>query len=382
MEIMSSSEIKKIALIREPNCVTIYLPTHVATNDQQEDMLRLRTLIDEVRRQLIEGQAGEREIRVLTGGLYDLIGNRDFWQSRGKGLAIFATMEGLQCYRLPFEVEEFMVVADRFCIKPILRLFNEPMKLFVLVLSQRQVRLFEKREYELEEVDIELPQRLEETLNLHSVESGPQSHFAKPGGKGKATSVFHGHGGKKDTHKDELRLFFRAIDQKLLQFLNEDHSPLILAGVDYLLPLYREVSHHKNIGNLELIGNWDHNSRSELHDRIQTLVAPMFDEQRRRAVDKYFDLKGSGKSTEELVTALSAAIEGRVEVLFVDVDQHVWGRYTEEGRRVEIHSERQVSDCDLIDVTAVETLQHGGKVYAVKESGMPSHCQLAAVMRY
>jgi|694.fasta_scaffold00711_9 hypothetical protein len=382
MDHLQLTTVKKLASVHEPNCITICFSTHLSSNDQHQDILRLKNLTDQVERELMEGEVDEREIRRLKETLQGIGADHQFWQSRGRGLAIFLKPQEVRCYRVPIELEEMAVVSDRFQIKPLLPLFNESMKVYVLVLSQHQVRLLEKTEFYIEEVNLELPQRLEETLNLQCADGAPQSHFANVGGHGKGTSVFHGHGGKKDTHKEELKLFFRIIDEVVERFTNSQPAPLVLAGVDYLLPLYREVSHCKDIIDQELIGNWDDMSLRELQERLQPLLVSKFSEQRKRVAERYNDLRSSGRSTDELKHALRGAFQGRIDVLFVDTNRHLWGRCDKEGENIEVHPTRQAMDNDLLDLLAGQAMVNGGKVYAVMDSDMPSHGSLAAIFRY
>ena len=62
-------------------------------------------------------------------------------------------------------------------------------------------------------------------------------HSAMRGSLGKQAAVFHGQGGHNETHKDDLLQYFRLVDASLETVLRESQAPLLLAGVDYLLPL-------------------------------------------------------------------------------------------------------------------------------------------------
>ncbi len=49
---------------------------------------------------------------------------------------------------------------------------------------------------------------------------------------------------------------------------------------------------------------------------------------------------------------------------------------------IQIHSEPQPGDEDLLDAAAIQTLMHGGVVYAVEPQKMPDEAAIAAVFRY
>jgi hypothetical protein len=86
--------------------------------------------------------------------------------------------------------------------------------------------------------------------------------------------VFHGQGGVKETHKAELNLFFNQIDEALGPILRHQHAPMILAGVDYLLPILRKSLSYPNILEGEVHGNWDYSAKSELLRKAWPIARP------------------------------------------------------------------------------------------------------------
>ncbi|MBD3425172.1 MAG: hypothetical protein GF417_12115 [Candidatus Latescibacteria bacterium] len=88
-------------------------------------------------------------------------------------------------------------------------------------------------------------------------------------------------------------------------------------------------------------------------------------------------------SSSDLGEVVPAAHFGRVEILFVHVRKHVWGTFDPESGEVEISEAETVSNDDLIDFAAVQTLLHGGTVFAVEEENMPDgEKEVAAVFRF
>ena len=101
-----------------------------------------------------------------------------------------------------------------------------------------------------------------------------------------------------------------------------------------------------------------------------------------RSVAKFHRFFNTHRATDDLRQALLASYRGRIETLFVPVNRNAWGAIDPEGHVTAIHEERRLGDDDLLDVAAVQTLLHGGRVYAVPYEEMPSAQPLAAVMRY
>jgi Bacterial archaeo-eukaryotic release factor family 7 len=62
-----------------------------------------------------------------------------------------------------------------------------------------------------------------------------------PYGDGRGGVVFHGQESANRV-KDDLRRNFLQVDTGVRELIGEEGPPLVLAGVDYVLPIYAEVS--------------------------------------------------------------------------------------------------------------------------------------------
>jgi hypothetical protein len=81
---------------------------------------------------------------------------------------------------------------------------------------------------------------------------------------------------------------------------------------------------------------------------------------------------------------IPAAYYGRVEQLFVAVGVQQWGLFNPgiSTSTIDVHSEPELGDEDLLDAAAVHTIVNGGTVYAVEPDKVPDEAPLAAVFRY
>ncbi len=383
MDTFGMSDLRSLTEPNEGPCVTLCMPTHPAGVDGQQDTVRLKNLTDRAEQQLADGWLRAPEARDLLELVRSLPTDHDFWDRRSHGLALYRDGGSLRRFRVPLRLSELVVVNRRFHVKPLLPLLTSGDRFFILTLSQKCVRLFEATEHHVEQVDvIGLPQRMEDALNLDGADRGAQSHFAMEGGKGKQSSVFHGQGGIPDTHKDELTQFFRLIDSALAPVLRDESIPLILAGVAYLLPIFRQTCRYAHLAEPALEGNCDHLSGRQVHEKAWPLIKPLLAEVRAEAGARYRQLAGTGKASDDLRQALPAACAGRIETLFVASDRDAWGTCDPQGQVVEVHEPQQPGDVDLLDMAAVQTLLHRGTVHALESGEMPAGAELAAVMRF
>ncbi len=306
-----------------------------------------------------------------------------FWEKRSLGLAVFVTAGLLNRFRVPLQLDEMVVVNRRFQVKPLLPLIGANDQYFVLALSQNRVRLLEGHQFGMQEVKVDgLPKDMAQFLNYDSTGRPSLAHAAPRSQPGKSAAVVHSLGGEREPAKDELAQYFRAIDGGLRETLRDQRAPLILAGVQYLLPIYRDISSYAFITKDELPGNPDHLSEHELHTRTWPLIETRVADAQQEAAAKYRKLAGTGKTSDDLRKIVPAAHQGQVELLFVDRAAHRWGVFDPPtGEVTERSAAPQRGDDELLDLAAVQTLLHRGAVYAVAADQIPSP-PAVAVFRY
>jgi hypothetical protein len=121
---------------------------------------------------------------------------------------------------------------------------------------------------------------------------------------------------------------------------------------------------------------------SQLLERAWPIVQPWLLKDRNNACEKYHDLSKTDLTTSDPQTAIKAAFDGRVDTLFVNLEEHLWGRCDLYGQVSATHFEIQSGDDDLLDTAAAQTILHGGKVYAMNTDVMPSSASIAALLRF
>jgi hypothetical protein len=384
MDLLNRTEVRALMAERAKYCVSLYLPTHRAGADTQQDPIRFKNLVRQAEERLsINGLRRSESERILEPA-QQLLEDDGFWEHQGDGLAVFLSPEMSRSYRLPYRFSELVVVTDRFHIKPLLTLLSGDGRFYILALSQKQVRLLQGTRHSVGEVNLaSVPKSLAEALGAEEHEKQLQFHTAVRG----APAIFHGHGsaGDESEHKKDLLRYFKRIDKGLQDLVCAERVPLVLAGVDYLLPIYREANTCAELIDEGIVGNPDGLSAQELHERAWAVVEPYFARAQQRAAAQYDDLRGTERASSELEKIVPAAFHGRVDSLFVAVGLQQWGQFDPDSGQVKLHDSREPGDQDLLDLAAVETLAHGGNVYAVSPDQVPSSppgSPAAAVFRY
>jgi len=256
---------------------------------------------------------------------------------------------------------------------------------YLLAFSKNKVRLLQGTKYSASEIDIDgVPGSLAEALKYDFPQREIQFHTGGPRHGGKRDAQYFGTGAGDPDEKDRLLRYFQQVDKGVCEFLKGKNSPLVIAGVDYLLPIYREASRYPRLVDEGINGNPDSLPVSELHDRAWKITSPIFEKSQKEAVQKFEKLHNSGsrQAATKLEHIITAASNKRIETLFVATDEQRWGKYYEYSNQVETHDQQDAGDEDLLDFAAVHTLINHGVVYPLMRSKMPGGNSAAAIFRY
>jgi hypothetical protein len=388
MDILTRAELEQLMRREQQGCVSIYLPTHRHGADAQQDPIRLKNLLGKAEKDLSHRGMGRRDVQTMLEPASVLLQDFDFWQHQSNGLAIFLSSNGIRRYRLPLNLEEFVTVMDRFYIKPLLPLFTGDGQFYILALSQNEVRLLLGTRYSVSQIDIgQVGGSLAEAIpsTNHQISLQLHSSGSTGGMSGAGSATFHGQGGGSDkSDKNELLRYFRLVSDGLTEFLLGGRVPLVLAGVEYLLPIYKEANTYPNLIDTVITGNPDLLSVDELHKSAWDIVYPRFQTARDEAVAHYRQLAGqaSEQVADTLKKIVPAASDGRIETLFITAGVQHWGIFNPDTNEIDLHDQMESGDESLLDLAAVQTYLKGGTVYVMETEMMLGGTSAAAVLRY
>ena len=385
MDILNPTDLKSLVAKQGKWCVSIYMPTHRLGQEQQQDPVRLKNLLAEAEAKLLANGLRRPKVRQLMQPAEELLWDKEFWQHQSDGLAIFLSNDYFVRYRLPSGFEPRLIITKRFHTKPLFPLLNRVGKFYILLVSLKDIRLFQGTLDTLNEIGLKFPTSMDEVLatddperylNLHS---GSSSMDEAKGGSG----IFHEHNPTEDKKKRILR-YFQLVNQALQELLEDKNLPMILAGVDDILSICREACTYENILADGLHGNPEKEDLTELHKGACQIATPLFEESQKKAFDKFKELNGqqSDLAVNDLKRALRAAKFGQVETMFVPLNEEKWGRYEAEKDNVILESQPGPESDDLLDLAAAETILNSGQVYAVPREQLPGGGDVAAVLRF
>ena len=382
MEVPTGADIDELLAPRDAPCVSLFMPAHRKGPETQQDRLRLRNLLDRAEERLLGLGLRAPEARALLRAGRDLLGDSVFWRHQGDGLAVYLASGWSRTLRPPFTLPELVVVGGRCHVRPLLEGLWPDQRFHVLALSLSGVHLFDGSRYGLQPREVpDAPRGIEDTQRFLELEK--QLH-AKGGLRRAAAraAVYHGHGPGREVEGERLIEYAREVDRAVTEALGHSRLPLVLAGVDHVLAAFRAVASHGQVLDGAVDGSPGDLSEERLHAAAWPLVEPVALRRRAEDLARYAQAEGKGMVVTALEDVLTAALQGRIEVLFVARGELRWGRLAPETGEIRLHHAAKPGDEELLDRAVVETYRTGGSFYALPFDEMPGSKAVTALTRF
>lgn len=272
IQLPTKAQLKTLQVYKKPDSLSIYSP-YIKPNspDNNPNRTQLKNLLKEARQLLLSKKLSDRDIDELFKPVQKLLDGDEFRQDSKNSLALFISRDFFQYYHLPPKsVAVSVSINDGFNLQPILGVSQKNLPYFVLILSHNGARLLRGDKYSIE--PIETYGTMKQDLNIDEYPKGFQPHRVAPVIEGKGSNKFHGQYNESQVDKDMLAKFFTHIDSKMNKIMKKEKIPLIIAGVDYLLPLYRQANTYPRLLDSELQGNFEHTPPETIRKRACRLV--------------------------------------------------------------------------------------------------------------
>ncbi|OGW40236.1 MAG: hypothetical protein A2010_19320 [Nitrospirae bacterium GWD2_57_9] len=375
MDIFTNRDLELLTQERTGMCVSLFLRTGVTGSQVQQDSINFNNMLAAIQEELVALGMDRPAARNFIKPARALLSDNAFWQFPSKGLALFLAEGFFRPYRLPIAFDDMLVVAGRFHLKPLLTLLAGDSEYYLLVLSQSKIRLFHGSRFGLAKVNVPgVPEAMKEAVSQEQNEAF-QQYQVRPG-----------KGTPRDERRDDENIsrYFPQVNEGLHGLLRDKSSPLVIAGVEYLLSLYRQANTYPGLLPGEIKGNLDALRAEALHEKAWPLVEPLLRRRREEAQEELQRMISTGKASTSAPEIVSASYQGRVSILLVSGRRHEWGKVDRsKGATVSHLCRREEEGCeDLYDFAAVHTLLKGGKVYVLEGDPAAKGAPIAAVFRH
>lgn len=280
-------------------------------------------------------------------------------------------------------VKPIVSTGDRFDIRTLLAIANTQTSFYILALSQNRTRLLKCTERSSEEVPLPgVTVNLNEAMQTRQPDHVLDNRSSAGPSMGSGGGVMFGTSTDADNKDEYLLHFFMEIDRAVGEVLKGSSDPLIPAGVEHEIALYRRVNSYAHLAEPGIHGAPDGLEGGEMHRRALAFLREYM-AQPGNEVPADFDKKvGTGHASAHIADIVDAAYQGRVSHLYLQESATYIGAYDGVRQRVKHTLDPLDSPEDLIDGAARETILHGGIARMVPASAMPNGVPVCALYRY
>jgi hypothetical protein len=348
--------------------------------DARPGLVRLERILADLEQELRAGGLAEEDAAGWTAAARQLLrGDPDL--QAGGAAGIFLAEGSALAVHVPGAGAARIHVGPRHLVTPLVASLQGGGTFFILALSRHGLRLLRCTQTTVERVDAAVLGRgVDEVLAGERHPRNLQVHSVRGQAGGRWIGVFHGHGGEAETAKDRDLRYLRALELHVRHALGTGGAPLVLAGVEPLVPAYRRLSGYPHLMEAFIAGSPGGVPDDVLHERALPLVAPWFAQAAQREAERYALLAGTGLATDDASIIAAKARAGLVDALFLLEGGAAWGR-RDAAARYDVHGERAAGDEDLVNDAVIDTYRTGGRLYAHDPFGVAPDAALAAILR-
>ncbi len=384
MATLTASRLTTILGYQEPPVFSVYMPTHRTHPDNAQDSALFRKLIgqfDSVKDDYLRDQA----VQAIFDKFERLAEDYRFWQHTREGLAVFATRDSFDVYRLPRKVRPLAIVADSAHTKPLLKYLQTSDRYHVLVLSTNTARLYEGNRYQLDEVDLaqqDVPESMIDALD-HELRDLHATLAAYRTATGERWEVSQNHGLKKTDIDNDIAQFFRAVDRGIVATYSVPlRLPLILATLPEHHHLFRNVSRNRQLLDGGIKTNAAALTSDELRNLAWEVFEPHYNAQLDRLVADFRQAAANRLGADQLDELVKDAFDGKIASLLLEEDRIIPGRIVDRDNVLLHAADTDHAVDDVLDDLAEIVMRFGGDVWILPKSKMPSETGAAAINRF
>ncbi|HEX6299805.1 MAG TPA: hypothetical protein VF148_05035 [Acidimicrobiia bacterium] len=338
--------------------ISVFLPTHKKGRDVNQDRIRLKNLLATVEETLADLGWKPRQREERLARAHGVLDDLEFWEHQEAGLAFYIDDGGAV---VPVASTRTLAsnafVMPVFMLRPLTAELSDP-TFPVLALTKDEVSLFSSSRFGVEEIPAQLPS-YEDVNWFVDREKERQQH---PDIVGTDRSR-HGH--DPSARRDEdLARFLREVDSAIERF--DKTTPLVVLGDDEVVARFADVSERATLSPAHS-GIRAPFSTDEIMEKIRPLVSEFESDLAATAETAARDQLGVGMAAIDVEDAVPAAVAGRVDSVLIDRNAPViWGRLDKVSMEVEVHSDREPGDVDLLDRLVVWARDSGADVISTE----------------
>ncbi|HLI85088.1 MAG TPA: hypothetical protein VKV17_14300 [Bryobacteraceae bacterium] len=370
--------IRELLRARGP-CITLVL----AGDEMGDTAIELKNALARIREELRKpnldklGMDGEALLQPIAAAATEA----RFAKGAGS-MVILRSSEVLEIYRVR-GLKPLVRVGERFDARTLVAAEAARKRFAILALSQKRTRILRCTGDSCEEVPFPAgyPSSLADAMQTRQPDHVLDNRVTGGPSIGAGTVLF-GTSTDREAKGEYLLHFFQDVDRAVKAVLKGSEEPLVPAGVEQELALYRRANTYAQLVEPGVAGAPDGMDGAELQKRARAALE-QWEQMPGNALPADLDRRISlGLASIHIHTIVPAAFAGRVSEFFFEANAQFPGVYdaaTQEIRQAEETAEEPV---DLVELAAYQTIAQGGEARIVEEQAMPEGARVCALFRY
>jgi len=351
--------LNKVKNIHEEVCISIVLNTHRTKPDNQKDEIKLKNLVQEAEKRLIE-MYDKRKVWSIMENINKVVDtiNHNF---NLESLVIYANKDFAEFTRLPIKVEDRVVLDFTFATRDLIRAMHSESAYYVLVLSRQQARLIEAYG---DNVVNELKGEFPIDNSLYTTDKA-----------------------KLSTNKGQENLieeFFNRVDKNVLASIKDHNLPILLVTETRNFSHYKKIADKKEFIIGHVNGNYDDETAQKIIAETWEVMLPLIKEKNTNRITELKKSVIEGKVLSDINEIWNAVQYGKGKTLFVKCG-YFQPIIIEENdiQLTDASNQGQINYIDdIIDEMIEFNMAFGGDVVFVEGDGLKDYNNLALLTRY
>ena len=323
------------------------------------------------------------EARELVESVSDWESIMNSGEPQGRSIAVFRSPDVFRVTWVDEEIKQRAILGPHFFIRPLLPDLTKSRSFYILALSKKNMRLLRCTTRTSEEVAFPpgTPASFDAYMNSAKPDHVSDNRGTPGPSSGSSKGIMFTTSSDREDKDEYLSHYFRQIDRAVNEVLRGKTEPVVPAGVEKEIALYRIMNTGAHLAQEAVQGAPNSLKSGEMHARAIEALDRCYEKKVDAALAEY-NHKAGGGASNRLREILPAAHEGRVLTLLVSDSLETLGAFDENTYTVKGRETGTAEDEDLVNDAAVQCILHAGNVLVVPNGKMPNGVSVAGIFRF
>jgi hypothetical protein len=289
--------------------VTIILPTHRRTPENQQDKIVFKNLIKQAQVEL--NKYPRRCWEALTKRIMQLLDDTGFWLHTSEGLVVLGCEERMETFKLNYDVERCVKVGGDFHIGPLFVLHETLVNTYLVDLSKDRIELYcVSKNSVVKMEDDEIETSFSDLFDDWDVDSN-----LNVGTYSGLKGMRHGHRTKPEEIEKDREKYFRYLDRKFGEISKSSGHRFILAGIPDNLAAFKKIAQEGSYYAQTIAHPLSSLDESELLEKTRKILKPALEKTIEDLGNEIHKAENASKLLTSPKQIEEAATQGMVDLI-------------------------------------------------------------------